>query len=609
MRLPYLNKIRTETTTLSGFGGYNHTDRASENEFYDMKNMSSKNYPLLSTRGSRHFQINRSNVQGMVQFDEKLFVVRDGKVYCVTDIKNNIEHSTKVTYLDPNGLKKMAVMGSYLIILPDKVWMSTINADEHGYIEQKVTMRSNRTGIYLCDVDGNEFTNVIDSDTEPQNAENMAIWRNTSVTPPVIRQYSKANGMWTTINPTYIKIIGPMYDEAGHALAYPPFRDNDGITISGLKDVPLIDEQGNTFEDSTISNIGGKYVAYKVFEDAIVIPGVVSKKGEEGFKNPITISRKMPDMDFVVESGNRLWGCKYGVIDDKGTHVNEIYASKLGDFKNWDCFMGISTDSYVASIGTDGPFTGAISYQGYPIFFKENYMHKVYGTMPSNYQVQQYPCKGVQRGSGDSLAVVDGLLLYQGADGVYAYDGSSPRGISDVFGGISYSKGVGRQLGNKYYLSTLNAKNEPNLLVYDVGKGLWHKEDNLDLSMSVSTYDDIVVVVDGTVITIANEGNSAIKYDWMVETGRIGMQLTQKKSLMNLSFRYSTANDTKATVFVEYDSSGKWEYATSLKPGQYRTDYVTIAPQRCDHFRVRIVGEGEAKFYSLTKKYMIRSGP
>ena len=32
-------------------------------------------------------------------------------------------------------------------------------------------------------------------------------------------------------------------------------------------------------------------------------------------------------MDYVVQSGNRLWGCKYGMAD--GRAVNEIYASKF----------------------------------------------------------------------------------------------------------------------------------------------------------------------------------------------------------------------------------------------------------------------------------------
>ena len=53
-----------------------------------------------------------------------------------------------------------------------------------------------------------------------------------------------------------------------------------------------------------------------------------------------------------------------------GKAVNEIYASKLGDFKNWNCYAGRSTDSYVATRGSDGPFTGAADYLGSPLFFR-----------------------------------------------------------------------------------------------------------------------------------------------------------------------------------------------------------------------------------------------
>jgi len=81
-------------------------------------------------------------------------------------------------------------------------------------------------------------------------------------------------------------------------------------------------------------------------------------------------------MDFITESGNRLWGCKYGVAD--GETVNEIYCCKLGDFKNWECYQGVSTDSWRASCGTDGKWTGAATLADSPIFFKEDCFHRVY---------------------------------------------------------------------------------------------------------------------------------------------------------------------------------------------------------------------------------------
>ena len=72
--------------------------------------------------------------------------------------------------------------------------------------------------------------------------------------------------------------------------------------------------------------------------------------------------------------------------------------------------MGISTDSWVGSVGTDGQFTGAITHLGYPLFFKETVLHKVYISQNGAHSIQDTACRGVQSGCGDSLAIVNEVL-------------------------------------------------------------------------------------------------------------------------------------------------------------------------------------------------------
>ena len=64
-----------------------------------------------------------------------------------------------------------------------------------------------------------------------------------------------------------------------------------------------------------------------------------------------------------------------GMVDGKA--VNELYCCALGDFKNWNRFLGISTDAWAASVGSDGAWTGAANYLGYPTFFKEHVIHRI----------------------------------------------------------------------------------------------------------------------------------------------------------------------------------------------------------------------------------------
>lgn len=78
--------------------------------------------------------------------------------------------------------------------------------------------------------------------------------------------------------------------------------------------------------------------------------------------NAVTLERKAPKLDYVVECNNRLWGCS--------SEENEIYACKLGDATNWNCFAGLATDSYTVSVGSDGPFTGAAVQLGYVLFLR-----------------------------------------------------------------------------------------------------------------------------------------------------------------------------------------------------------------------------------------------
>lgn len=110
----------------------------------------------------------------------------------------------------------------------------------------------------------------------------------------------------------------------------------------------------------------------------------------------------------------------YGIADN-GEVVNTIYACKFGDFKNWNSFPGISTDSYFVSVGSDGPFTGAVTLNGFPIFWKEGCLHKIYGDYPATFGVQTTACRGVQKGCDRSLAIVNEVLYYNGDKCGYAW--------------------------------------------------------------------------------------------------------------------------------------------------------------------------------------------
>jgi hypothetical protein len=654
MKLPILTELATTRDMVDVFKGYNHNLRIGEGEFYDMKNLTSSNYPVLTPRKRRGLYAMTVNPQGLIQKDTLCYV--DGRDFYINGYRVAMGLST-----NPEDCPKALVsMGAYIIIMPDKMYINTADVTDFGKIEAIVTTKNTVT-FEMCKVNGNRYgeeEQVEISSTAPEITEAMKneeeeipLWLDTSSTPHSLKQYSASMAMWTTIATTYIKI-----SSAGIGK---PFEVNDGVTISGI-------------ENKKLSDLNNTMIIWAKGDDYIVVTGVLDEVIAQ--EDPITVKRTMPNMDFVIESENRLWGCRYGIAAN-GEVVNEIYASKLGDFKNWNCFMGISTDSYAATVGTDGQFTGAVAHLGYPLFFKEHCMHKVYGNYPANYQISTTTCRGVQKGSHKSLAIVNEVLYYKSRTGVCAYDGSLPQEVSYALGDVAYSNAVACSHGNKYYISmhddtgaavswipflvtgtmlflqqtygafqdgntlnidgweattksgeTLYVKQAYNmarssyrlyldkddgeeaskwhLFVYDTQKGMWHREDNTRVDHFCSCREDLYYIdhADQFLKTMYGSGTiDSRKVEWMAETGIIGTDQPDKKYISKLNIRMSLELGARVYVHIQYDSMEKWEFLFTMEGTNLQSFTVPIRPKRCDHLRLRVEGVGEAKIYSISK--------
>lgn len=569
MRLPMLNELPTSRTLIDVFGGYNHNLRIREGEFYEMTNLTSADYPVLSPRGKRGVYEVPNKPQGLIAKDSLCYV--DGADFVI----NGYRIDMRLTESE----KTLLSMGAYVIILPDKKYINTTNLSDYGSIEASVTTSSAVT-FELCKLDGASYEGVKAQATEPEDPANMDLWIDTSSVPNSLKQYSTTSMMWVSIATTYIKITA-----TGLGI---PFSEGDGVTISGIASESLQDLNNNM-------------VVWAKGDNYIVVTGILDKVTTQ--ETPITVARRMPNMDFIVESKNRLWGCRYGIALN-GQMVNEIYASKLGDFKNWNVFAGISTDSYAATVGTDGQFTGAVTHNGYPIFFKENHMHKVYGDYPAQFRIQDTACRGVQKGCSKSLAIVNEVLYYKSQSAVCSYDGSLPVEISAALGEEAYHNAVAGSLGNKYYISMADSKESWHLFVYDTMRGMWHREDNTQVVDFCNCRGDLYFIdyADNQIKTVRGTGVlEANEIQWEAVTGTIGTDTPDKKYISRLDIRMSLKVGTRVYFYVEYDSTGKWEHLFTMTGMNLQSFTVPVRPKRCDHLRLRINGNGEAKIYSIAK--------
>lgn len=436
------------------------------------------------------------------------------------------------------GQKTFAALGAYIVIFPDKAWYNTLTG-EFGDLE------ASWAGSSLT------FTNgkLYDEDAEANCLQASGVsWGN--------------------------------YFKAG-----------DAVTISGCTK-----HQENNKTPIIREIDGDKLYFYE---------HVFTLDGEEGAtpyteSGNLTVKRAVPDLLYLCENENRLWGC------DKTT----IYASKLGDIFNWNVYDGLDTDSYSVDTGSAGGFTGCVSYLGYPIFFKEEHIYKVYGSIPSNFEVMGSATLGVAEGSAGSLAIAGEILFYLSRAGVMAYSGGIPQPVGAAFGMMRHTDAVAGSDGLKYYVS-MQGEDGWLLHVYDAQRGLWHTEDETHATHFARQGGNLYMLTDQGEIwmvgniqnppeNVAPEGDVA----WMAEFGDFTDDDPNKKGVSKLQMRLELDEGAEVEVYLQFDSDGTWMKVNgALGEVSKRSYYLPIIPRRGDHYRLKLVGTGGCRVYSLVREY------
>lgn len=583
---PRLPEVQTYREVTAQFMGLDRNVRTEDGTFADMTNMSGDDFPVLSTRLPRVTKTTLTSPQGMLAKDALAYVDGANLIY-----NGNTVAGVTLSTLYAMQPKTLLSMGAYLLIWPDKVYVNTADLSDTGYIEQKNSV-TGTISYSLCKNDGTAYDSApVVAPQPPASPANEALWIDSSSKPHALKQFDQASGQWVEIATTYVKIAA---NNIGVGLS-----QYDGITLSGC----AADDGADADVAEQIGALNGTVIAYDADEDYIVVVGILDAATNQT-SGTVKAERLVPDMDFLCEAQNRIWGCKYGLVS--GQPINELYCCALGDFRNWNQFLGLSTDSWVGSQGTDGQWTGAITHLGYPCFFKENVLHKVYISSKGAHQVVTTTCRGVQKGSHKSLAIVDEQLYYKARAGIMRYDGSLPVCISDALGTDLYYDAVAGAFGKKYYVSMRDANSKWGLYVFDTAIRFWHKEDCLH-ALDFTAMDDELWVIDSNHYlmalnnTLTNGVTQEGPFDWRVTTGVIGLEYPDQKRLSRFVIRMDLAYGATCSVFVQYDSNGTWIKVSDAVSRGLGTLTIPVIPRRCDHMQVKIEGNGQAKIYSFAR--------
>ena len=562
-----MNVIKRQTDHITSFSGLDMRPKTHKTAFADMKNMTCERLPVMAARKPR-MRVRTLREPGGLFAHDKLCWVDGNGFYYDGQLKGTVS----------KGEKTFVRMGAYVLIWPDEKYYNT-HTGEYGDLGATFTTYSDvDVTCRLCKVDGEPYENVTTGAVAPENPTNGQMWVDTSDATHVLRYYSTTAGMWQSVPTVYTKIES---EEIGLL-----FKKNDGVSISGM----------------TTDQLNGSFYIVDRGDDYIIVVALIPQTHVQSER--VTISRSIPKMDFVCENDNRIWGCS--------NEKHEIYASVLGDPRNWNRFLGLSDDSYAVTVGTAGDFTGAISHAGSVLFFKENVLHQMLGTAPKNFTLNDTVCRGVAKGSEKSLTHAHEYLLYKSPMDVCMMSGGStmPASISKMLGKAEGVNATGGSVGSVYYMC-VTIKGQRRLLVFDTSSGAWCVEDDMDVTHFAQLDNELYMLnkageiwsVNGSAPEHLIDSTAMEEKDveWMMETGAIGLDEPDNKYISGIRLHMECNLGTVIRIDVQYDGHGMYQRLMKIEPTENRSLTIPIVPRRCRSMKLRIYGVGDAGLYSITK--------
>lgn len=179
--------------------------------------------------------------------------------------------------------------------------------------------------------------------------------------------------------------------------------------------------------------------------------------------------RRMPDMDGICVSGDRIYGCR----------GKEVFVSAAGKPFNW--YAGEAdgdSDPAVLRADTEGDFVACAPWQGSAVFFKQDHICKLLGSRAESFVLNDLAVPGVPAALANTVCEVGGALYYHAGSGVYRYEGGLPVRVDTPSGLVgSVTGGCGGTDGLCYYVTVKDDAGERRQYVYSPAAGAWYAED------------------------------------------------------------------------------------------------------------------------------------
>ena len=524
----------------AGFGGLDHRRAASDGAIYDMRNLSARDLPVLTSRKKRVTVAKELSELSCAIYVDRLFYVSDGAFF---------DEGERMLELSADLPKRLCHFQNKILIMPDGI-LYDVEKKEAEYVRTEY-----RGGIKLIH---HRYSST------PTGGE-------TTVYEGIFLFTKDEGGEWSGG-------VGWKEGDYLHIKAKWNERDYPYNTLVE-REIDSIYRVSNVYDQGWHDGYGGGYLLEGLDDGASEI--------EEAY-----VYSNVPDMDVVFESGNRLWGA----------HDGEIFCSALGQADVWFDYDTLSTSAWRVALAAGDKVEGGCVVAGMPCFFSENAIYKVYGDDPTDFSYARSRYLGIKRGEGASLCAVGERAFYVSKRGVCAYAGGAPSVISDALGSEEISHAIGGTDGVRYYLYAAVGEEEPFLYVFDADKGVWVKEDGLQIAAMYSHDGEAACLgQNGDILILSSdklEGDLEDKVPWLLETADYTQGAVIRKVANRMLLRYELGHGARATVCISYEGEAPRELC-ELAPGGKQVVDIPLPPIPHDHFKIVIWGEGEVAIYAL----------
>ena len=501
--------------------------------------------------------------------------------------------------------RSLVFLGGWVCVFPDGVYANAVRlnqgaqmsaGEDYGSIAVQNDCNQGGTVFTPCSADGQAVALTVSA-----QAPASGLWVDPTEPEPVLRTKSRETDGWVP-TAAYVKCKIPGIAKGVSA--------GDGVQLLARL------SSGQEGEDAVMELFDGPKLLIAAYhdpgavgrsegtEDYVVIPGLLGGEYEIELtyhnQDFFSLRRVLPTMDYVVEAQNRLWGCRWS------GGVNELYGCKLGDFRNWEVFEGLSTDSYRVSRGETGPFTGAASLGGHPLFFREHCLEKIYPAAGGDHGVVTVHLSGIREGSARSAAVIRDRLYYHGVEGVFRYDGTLPVCVSRALGRTEYRNGCAGTRGGHYYLSLTDPAGSRSVFSFDPETGVWHRQSgSFLLCWSFGGQLYYADARPGPLRRLGSPDDGCAGVAWYAETHLTAPKMRQKRYLSRLQITACLEPGAELRVKLSCDG-GAWYTAGRFTEAGPEAKLFSVWPRRSGRIRLRLEGEGGAEIRAIS--WLVEAG-